>query len=62
MSDDFILKNFSTSPEVEPEHFTLQMREVFAHIAKHPFPMHTVFKSNKTIQYSISGGEWQEIL
>ena len=48
--------------DVEPVHFAKQMKSIFAFVAQHPFPMHSIFKSNKTIQYSLSTeGEWQEI-
>ncbi|OQR79134.1 protein N-terminal asparagine amidohydrolase-like [Tropilaelaps mercedesae] len=46
-SDDFILQNLSTSPEVEPPHFVMNVRATFKYIQQHPFPTVTVFPENR---------------
>lgn len=45
-SDDFILQNLSTSPEVEPAHFVMNVRATFKFIQQNPFPTVTVFPDN----------------
>ncbi|XP_023230791.1 protein N-terminal asparagine amidohydrolase-like [Centruroides sculpturatus] len=46
-SDDFLLQHLSTSPEVEPPHFAMQVRETLKYIQQHPFPGVTVFPDNR---------------
>ncbi|EFX77324.1 hypothetical protein DAPPUDRAFT_305857 [Daphnia pulex] len=61
-SDDFILNNFSTSPAVEPEHFSKEMKEVFQFIIHNPFPMISIFKFNKSLKYVPSPqGQWLKL-
>ncbi|CAG2055358.1 unnamed protein product [Timema podura] len=50
-SDDFILQQLSTSPEVEPPHFVDHVRETLKYIQKHPFPAVTVFRDNRPHYY-----------
>ncbi|KAL1128990.1 hypothetical protein AAG570_013522 [Ranatra chinensis] len=45
--DDFILQHLSTSPEVEPPHFVMQVRATLKYIQDHPFPAVTVFRDNR---------------
>lgn len=61
-SDDFIRNNFSTSPAVEPDHFSQEMKEVFQFVVQNPFPMHSIFKSNQSVKYSPSPqGQWLKL-
>ena len=61
-SDDFILQNFSTSPDVEPEHFASDMRRVFQFVATNPFPMHSIFSARQSLKFSLSHqGEWHQV-
>uniref|UniRef100_A0A0A9WHR3 Protein N-terminal asparagine amidohydrolase n=3 Tax=Lygus hesperus TaxID=30085 RepID=A0A0A9WHR3_LYGHE len=49
--DEFILQHLSTSPEVEPPHFVMQMRATLKYIQEHPFPAVTVFRDNRPHYY-----------
>lgn len=61
-SDEFILANFSSSPAVEPAHFSQEMKNVFQYIVKNPNPLSTVFKANKPLIFSLSKeGLWEPI-
>lgn len=61
-SDDFILANFSSSPGVEPPHFSQEMKKVFQYIIKNPHPLSTVFKANTPLNFSLSeDGVWEPI-
>jgi len=61
-SDDYIRNNFSTSPAVEPPHFSKEMKQVFRFVTQHPFPMLSIFKSKLPMKFSLSSfGEWQEL-
>ncbi|XP_049818870.1 protein N-terminal asparagine amidohydrolase isoform X1 [Aethina tumida] len=46
-SDEFILQHLSTSPEVEPPHFVMQIRTTLKYIQDNPFPAVTVFRDNR---------------
>ncbi|XP_013787100.1 protein N-terminal asparagine amidohydrolase-like [Limulus polyphemus] len=46
-SDEFILQHLSTSPEVQPPHFVLQVRATLKFIQQNPFPGVTVFPDNR---------------
>ncbi|XP_052567450.1 protein N-terminal asparagine amidohydrolase-like, partial [Culex pipiens pallens] len=45
-SDEFILQHLSTSPDVEPPHFAMQVRATLRYIQDNPFPAVTVFRNN----------------
>lgn len=61
-SDDCVLNNFSTSPAVEPAHFAREIKQVFKFVAQNPFPMYSIFKSKKPVQFQLSPqGVWQII-
>ncbi|CAG0884174.1 unnamed protein product [Darwinula stevensoni] len=58
-SDDFILQHLSTSPEVEPPHFVMQVRSTLKHIQEHPFPSVTIFPDNRPHFYrKDESGAW----
>ncbi|CAG0915094.1 unnamed protein product [Notodromas monacha] len=58
-SDDFILQHLSTSPEVEPPHFAMQVRATLKHIQEHPFPSVTLFPDNRPHFYrKDEAGNW----
>lgn len=46
-NDDFIRQHLSTSPEVEPPSFALQVRSTLKFIQQNPFPGVTVFPDNR---------------
>ncbi|KAG5877396.1 hypothetical protein JTB14_037018 [Gonioctena quinquepunctata] len=46
-SDEFILNNLSTSPDVEPPHYVAQIRATLKYIQENPFPAVTVFRDNR---------------
>lgn len=46
-SDEFILQHLSTSPEVEPPHFVIQIRATLQYIHDNQFPAITVFRENR---------------
>ncbi|KAG1659612.1 Protein N-terminal asparagine amidohydrolase [Nymphon striatum] len=46
-SDEFIVQHLSTSPEAEPPHFVMHLRETLKYIQQHPFPGVTVFPDNR---------------
>ncbi|XP_052130589.1 protein N-terminal asparagine amidohydrolase isoform X1 [Frankliniella occidentalis] len=50
-SDEFILQHLSTSPEVEPPHFSTMIRQTLKYIQDHPFPAITVFRDNRPHYY-----------
>lgn len=61
-SDDYIRDNFSTSPAVEPPHFSQEIKQVFQFVTQHPFPMFSIFKSKLPMKFTLSSfGEWQEL-
>ena len=62
-SDDYVRNNFSTSPAVEPSHFSQEMKQVFQFVAQNPFPMHSVFKSKMPLEFHLSPstGQWCSI-
>jgi len=61
-SDDFIRRNFSTSPAVEPDHFAEEMRQMFQFVAQNPFPLESVFRSRQSLKFLLTDkGEWMEI-
>lgn len=58
-ADDFILRHLSTSPEVEPPHFVLQVRASLKYIRDHPFPLVTIFRDNRPHFYrKDENGAW----
>jgi len=60
-SDDYIRNNFSTSPAVEPPHFSQEMKQVFLFVTQNPYPMNSIFKCKQPLKFSLSSfGEWQE--
>ncbi|KAH1012361.1 hypothetical protein HUJ05_011533 [Dendroctonus ponderosae] len=46
-TDDFILQQLSTSPEVQPPHFVMQIRAALKYIQDNQFPAITVFRDNR---------------
>ncbi|XP_031640732.1 protein N-terminal asparagine amidohydrolase [Contarinia nasturtii] len=50
-SDEFLLTHLSTSPEVEPPHFTNQVRLTLKYIQDNQFPAVTVFRDNRPRYY-----------
>ncbi|XP_063244679.1 protein N-terminal asparagine amidohydrolase isoform X2 [Bacillus rossius redtenbacheri] len=62
-SDDFILQQLSTSPEVEPPHFVMQVRATLKYIQDHPFPAVTVFRDNRPHYYrrDENSGTWTPV-
>jgi protein N-terminal asparagine amidohydrolase len=61
-SDEFILKHLSTSPEVEPPHFAMQVRHTLKYIQDNPFPAITVFRDNRPHYYRRDNtGCWQPV-
>lgn len=60
--DDFILQHLSTSPEVEPPHFVMQVRASLKHIQEHPFPAVTIFPDNRPHFYrKDESGAWIQV-
>lgn len=58
--DDLLLRNFSTSPKVEPPHFCQDLRKVFQLFVDHPNPQKTLFPDNRPKKYVInSSGMWE---
>lgn len=49
--DDVILQHLSTAPQVEPPHFTMQVRAALKFIQENPFPAVTVFRDNRPHYY-----------
>ncbi|KAF8792398.1 Protein N-terminal asparagine amidohydrolase like protein [Argiope bruennichi] len=62
-SDDFILQHLSTSPEVEPPSFVVQVRATLKYIQQNPFPGITVFPDNRPhfYQKDETDGEYTSI-
>ncbi|XP_067002297.1 protein N-terminal asparagine amidohydrolase [Anabrus simplex] len=62
-TDEFILQHLSTSPEVEPPHFVMQIRATLKYIQDHPFPAVTVFRDNRPHYYrrDENSGQWTPI-
>lgn len=60
-SDEFLLKHLSTSPEVEPPHFAMQVRSTLKYIQDNQFPAVTVFRDNRPHYYQRdeTTGCWQ---
>lgn len=50
-SDEFILQHLSTSPEVEPPHFSSMIRQTLKYIQDHPFPAVTVFRDQRPLYF-----------
>lgn len=61
--DELILQHLSTSPEVEPPHFVMQIRATLKYIQEHPFPAITVFRDNRPRYYrrDENTGQWVPI-
>lgn len=58
-TDDFILQHLSTSPEVEPPSFVMQIRTTLKYIQQNPFPGITVFPDNRPHFYQKDdSGQW----
>ncbi|XP_061388313.1 protein N-terminal asparagine amidohydrolase [Musca vetustissima] len=50
-TDEFLLQHLSTSPDVEPPHFTHHMRATIKFIQENQFPAITVFRDNRPRYY-----------
>ncbi|XP_042214492.1 protein N-terminal asparagine amidohydrolase-like isoform X1 [Homarus americanus] len=60
LSDDLLLRNFSTSPKVEPPRFCQDLRKVFQVFVDHPNPEATLFLGKKSKKYVMnSNGLWE---
>ncbi|KAG4073688.1 hypothetical protein HA402_000912 [Bradysia odoriphaga] len=61
-TDEFLLRHLSTSPEVEPPHFAMQVRSTLKYIQDNQFPAVTVFRDNRPHYYhrDETTGCWQE--
>lgn len=60
LPDEVLLRNFSTSPKVEPPHFCQELRRVFKVFVDHPRPRETLFPDNKPKKYSLNqNGTWE---
>lgn len=60
LPDEVLLRNFSTSPKVEPPHFCQELRKVFKVFVDHPRPHETLFPNDKPKTYSINpSGVWE---
>lgn len=46
-TDDFIVSQLSTAPEVELPHFASKIRTALKYMRDHPFPAVTVFQDNR---------------
>lgn len=62
-NDEFILRHLSTSPEVEPPHFAMQVRATLKYIHDNQFPAVTVFRDNRPRYYrrDETTGCWQHV-
>ncbi|XP_059470022.1 protein N-terminal asparagine amidohydrolase isoform X2 [Neocloeon triangulifer] len=61
-SDDFILQHLSTSPDVEPQHYVMQVRATLRHIMENPFPAVTIFPDNRPHYYRRDEhGNWMHV-
>ncbi|XP_043229566.1 protein N-terminal asparagine amidohydrolase-like [Amphibalanus amphitrite] len=62
-SDEVLLKHLSTSPEVEPPHFAMQVRTSLKHIQEHPFPAITIFPDGRPHYFRKDqlSGQWVQI-
>ncbi|XP_014257486.1 protein N-terminal asparagine amidohydrolase isoform X2 [Cimex lectularius] len=49
--DEFILQHLSTSPDIEPPNFVMQIRAVLKYIHEHPFPAVTVFRDSRPLYF-----------
>ncbi|XP_046660426.1 protein N-terminal asparagine amidohydrolase isoform X2 [Homalodisca vitripennis] len=49
--DEVILQHLSTTPDVEPPHFVMQIRATLKYIQDNPFPAVTVFRDNRPHYY-----------
>uniref|UniRef100_A0A1B0D891 Uncharacterized protein n=1 Tax=Phlebotomus papatasi TaxID=29031 RepID=A0A1B0D891_PHLPP len=60
-SDEFLLQHLSTSPEVEPPTFAMQLRSTLRYIQDNQFPAVTVFPDNRPHYYrrDEASGCWQ---
>ncbi|MPC15038.1 Protein N-terminal asparagine amidohydrolase [Portunus trituberculatus] len=62
LPDDVLLRNFSTSPKVEPPHFCQELRRVFKVFVDHPRPLESLFVGNRPKKYAISAsGVWEPV-
>lgn len=62
LPDDLLLRNFSTSPKVEPPEFCQDLRKVFKIFVDHPNPQETLFPGKKSKKYIInSNGIWESV-
>ncbi|XP_055920646.1 protein N-terminal asparagine amidohydrolase [Eupeodes corollae] len=50
-TDEFLLQHLSSSPDVEPAHFAMQMRSTIKFIQENQFPAITVFRDNRPRYY-----------
>lgn len=62
-SDEFILQHLSTTPDVEPPHFVMQVRATLKFIQDNQFPAITVFRENRPLYYrrDENTGLWQHV-
>lgn len=62
-TDDIILQHLSTTPEVEPPHFVMQIRATLKYIQDNQFPAVTVFRDNRPHYFRRDEhtGLWQPI-
>ncbi|KAF4522941.1 hypothetical protein B566_EDAN012636 [Ephemera danica] len=61
-SDDFILQHLSTSPDVEPPHYVMEVRATLRHILENPFPAVTIFPDNRPHYYRRDDhGNWVHV-
>lgn len=62
-SDEFLLQHLSTSPDVEPPHFAMQVRSALKYIQENQFPAITVFRDNRPHYYrrDETTGYWQPV-
>ena len=62
LPDEVLLRNFSTSPKVEPPRFCEELRQVFKVFVEHPRPSESLFTGNKPKKYTINpSGVWEVI-
>ena len=62
LSNETLLKYFSTSPKQEPEHFAQNLKQTFKFMTEHPKPLVTYFKNNQTFLYiKQDDGSWTKI-
>ncbi|XP_042873952.1 protein N-terminal asparagine amidohydrolase-like [Penaeus japonicus] len=62
LPDKVLLKNFSTSPRVEPPRFCDELRKVFQVFVDHPDPQNTLFPDNRGKIYGMNAeGLWEQL-